>query len=198
MPKGIPLTQEEQARRRHEIFHQVVKIFVKKGFHETSMQEIADAAGLGKSTLYDYFRTKDEILVYFFEDQWNDVLEEAQQIAVQTCSADVRLRKIMEVYMESLQANKNLFLKLSVESQHLKPDSQKQIQDKRHAYQDMIRALIEEGIRESVFRQVNSLLAARLLVGNIGLLLYGSRLTGTPQEMLEDTLDMFFKGIDVR
>lgn len=197
MPKGIPLTEEEQERRRHEIFHQVVPIFVKKGFQETSMQEIANAAGLGKSTLYDYFQTKDEILVYFFEDQWNDVIEEAQKIAVQNCSADVRLRKITEAYLESLQANKSLFLKLSVESQRLKLESQRQIQDRRHAYQDMVRALIEEGIREGVFRRVNSLLAARLLVGNVGLLLYGSRLTGTPQEMLRETLDIFFQGIEV-
>ena len=197
MPKGIPLTEEEQARRRHEIFHQVVPIFVKKGFQETSMQEIADAAGLGKSTLYDYFKTKDEILVYFFEDQWDDVIEEAQKIAVQNCGADARLRKIMEAYLESLQANKNLFLKLSVESQRLKLESQKQIQDKRHAYQDIIRALIEEGVREGKFRPVNFLLAARLLVGNVGLVLYGSRLTGTPQEMLRETLDIFFMGIEV-
>jgi TetR/AcrR family transcriptional regulator, cholesterol catabolism regulator len=197
MPKGIPLTEEEQERRRHEIFHQVVPIFVKKGFQETSMQEIANAAGLGKSTLYDYFQTKDEILVYFFEDQWNDVIEEAQKIAVQNCSADVRLRRITEAYLQSLQANKNLFLKLSLESQRLKLESQRQIQDRRHAYQDMIRALIEEGIREGVFRQVNSLLAARLLVGNVGLLLYGSRLTGTPQEMLQETLGIFFRGIVV-
>ena len=196
MPKGIPLTDEEQERRRHEIFHQVVPILVKKGFQETSMQEIAGAAGLGKSTLYDYFQTKDEILVYFFEDQWNDLIEEAQRIAVQNCSADIRLRRIMDAYLESLRANKNLFLKLSVESQRLKLESQKQIQDKRHAYQDMIRALIEEGIREGIFRRVNSLLAARLLVGNIGLVLYGSRLTGTPQNMLQDTLDIFFKGIE--
>jgi AcrR family transcriptional regulator len=196
MPKGIPLTREEQERRRHEIFHQVVPILVKKGFQETSMQEIADAACLGKSTLYDYFKTKDEILVYFFEDQWNDVIEDAQKIAVQNCGADVRLRKIMNAYLESLQANKNLFLKLSVESQRLKLESQKQIQNKRHAYQDMIRDLIEEGIREGIFRQVNSLLAARLLVGNIGLVLYGSRLTGTPQNMLQDTLDIFLKGIE--
>lgn len=162
------------------------------------MQEIANAAGLGKSTLYDYFRTKDEILIYFFEDQWNDVIEEAQKIAVQNCSADIRLRQIMEVYMESLQAKKNLFLKLSVESQRLKLDSQKQIQNKRHTYQDIIRALIDEGIREGLFRQVNSLLAARLIVGNVGLVLYGSRLTGTPQEMLKETLDIFFKGVEDR
>ena len=198
MPKGIPLTEEEQARRRHEIFHQVVPIVLKKGFHETSMQEIASAAGLGKSTLYDYFRTKDEILVYFFEDQLNDLTEEAQKIAMQNCSADVRLRKIMEAYVESLQANKSLFMKMTLESQRLRVESQKQIQKSRHAYQDMIRALIEEGIREGVFRPVNPLLAARLLLGSIGPVIYGSRLTGTPQEMLKETLDIFFKGIETK
>jgi AcrR family transcriptional regulator len=195
MPKGIPLTKDEQEKRRHEIFHQVVNVFLKKGFQETSMREIAEAARLGKSTLYDYFKTKDEILVYFFEDHLNDLIEETQQIARQSLSADVRLRKITEAYIASLQANKNLFLKLTMEMQRLKPDSQKQIQVRRHAYQDMIRTLIEQGIREGVFRKVNSLLAARLLISAVAPVIYTSRVTGTPQEMLKDTLDIFFKGI---
>src|SRR5574339_719948 len=96
MPKGIPLTEEDQAKRRHEIFHQVVRVFLKKGFQETSMSEIAEAAGLGKSTLYDYFKTKDEILVYYFEDQLNDLTDVAQQIAMQNKSADQRLREITQ------------------------------------------------------------------------------------------------------
>lgn len=196
MPKGIPLTQDNLAKRRHEIFHQVVDVFIKKGFHETSMQEIAHAAGLGKSTLYDYFKTKDEILIYFFEDQLNDMTAEAQKIALQNLGADERLRQITEKYLESLQANKNLFLKLMQESQRLKLESQKQVQAKRYAYQDLIRALIDEGIREGVFRKVNSLLAARLLISSISYAAYGSRGTGTPQEMLKETLDIFFKGIE--
>ncbi len=196
MPKGIPLTKEEQAKRRHEIFHQVVNVFLKKGFQETSMREIAEAAGLGKSTLYDYFKTKDEILVYFFEDQLNDMAAEAQRIAMQNSTADIRLRKIMEAYIESLQANKSLFMKLTMELQRLKMESQKQIQEKRHAYQDMIRTLIDEGMREGVFRKVNSLLAARLLISAMAPVIYTSRVTGTPHEMLKDTLDIFFKGIE--
>jgi TetR/AcrR family transcriptional regulator, cholesterol catabolism regulator len=197
MPKGIPLTKEQQARRRREIFHKVVNVFVKKGFHETSMQEIAQAAGLGKSTLYDYFKTKDDVLIYFFEDQLTNMTEEAQKIALQNLSADKRLRQITEKYLESLQANKNLFLKLMQESQRLKLESQKQVQEKRHAYQDLVCALIDEGIREGVFRKVNSLLAARLLISGISTVIYGSRSTGTPQEMLKETLDIFFKGIEV-
>ena len=197
MPKGIPLTEEDQSRRRHEIFHQVVNVFLKKGFQETSMREIAEAAGLGKSTLYDYFKTKEEILIYFFEDSFNDLTETAQTLAMQNAPADKRLRQIMEMYLESMQANKNLFLKLTLESQRLKLESQKVIQAKRHAFQDLVRALIEEGIREGVFRKVNPLLAARLLISAIAPVIFGSRFTGTPQEMLKETLDIFFTGIEI-
>jgi AcrR family transcriptional regulator len=198
MPKGTPLTEEELAKRRHEIFHQVVNVFLKKGFQETSMREIAEAAGLGKSTLYDYFKTKDEILVYYFEDQLNDLTQEAQKIAMQNSTADKRLRQVMEMYLEYMQANKSLFTKISLEAQRLKLESQKQIQERRHAYQDLLRVLIDEGIREGVFRKVDSLLASRLLISAMAPVIFGSRSTGTPQEMMKDTLDIFFKGIEVR
>jgi len=197
MPKGIPLTEEEQAKRRHEIFHSVVNIFLKKGFQETSMREIAGVAGLGKSTLYDYFKTKDDILLYFFEDQINDLTEAAQKVALQNISADERLRQVMKVHLEFLQANKSLFMKLSLEAQRLKLESQNEIQKKRHSYQDLVRGLIEEGIREGVFRKVDPLLAARMLINTMAPVVFTSRPTGTAQEMLEETMDIIFKGLQV-
>jgi AcrR family transcriptional regulator len=197
MPKGIPLTEEEQAKRRHEIFHQVVNVFLKKGFQETSMREIAEAAGLGKSTLYDYFKTKDEILVYYFEDQLSDLTEAAQKIAMQNKSADKRLREVVKMHLESLQANKNLFMKLSLEAQRLKLESQSRIQDKRHAYQDLVRALIDEGIREGAFRKVDSLLAARILITSMAPVVFTARPTGASQEVVKETMDIFFKGIEI-
>jgi AcrR family transcriptional regulator len=174
-----------------------VKVFLKKGFQETSMREIAETAGLGKSTLYDYFETKDEILVYYFEDQLDDLTAAAQQIAMQNKSAHQRLHEITHMHMELLQANKNLFLKMSMDAQRLKPESQKRIQEKRHAYQDLLRALIDEGIREGAFRKVDSLVAARILVTSMAPVVFTSRPTGTPQEMVEETMDIFFKGIEV-
>ncbi|MBI5954736.1 MAG: TetR/AcrR family transcriptional regulator [Chloroflexi bacterium] len=195
MPKGIPLTEEEQAKRRHEIFHQVVGVFLKKGFQETSMREIAEAAGLGKSTLYDYFKTKDDILLYFFEDQISDLTEAAKKIALQNIPANERLQQIMKVHLDLLQANKSLYMKLMLEAQRLKLDSQKQIQMNRHEYQDLLRGLIEEGIREGVFRKVDSLLAARMLLNTMTPVVFTSRPTGSPQEMLDETMDIFLKGL---
>ena len=159
------------------------------------MREIAEAAGLGKSTLYDYFRTKDEILLYFFEDEINDLTESAQKIVAQALPADVRLRGVVKVHFEYLQANKHLLMRLSVEALRLKLESQKQIQKKRHAYQDLMRNLIAEGVREGVFRRVDPLVAARMLINTLTPVIYTSRPSGTPQEMMEETLDIFLKGL---
>jgi len=196
MPKGIPLTEEEQAKRRREIFNAAVKVFLKKGFQETSMREIAEAAGIGKSTLYDYFKTKDEILVFVFEEELNDLTSHAQRIALQNISADERIKQVMEMHLEFLVENKNLFMRLTFEAQRLKLESQKRIQNGRYAYQDLLRGLIEEGIRESTFRKVDPLLVARLLVHTMAPVVFASRPTGTPQKMMKETLDIFFKGIE--
>ena len=88
-------------------------------------------------------------------------------------------------------------MKLSLEAQRLKLESQKQIQKKRHTYQDLIRGLIEEGIREGAFRQVDPLMVARMLINTMTPVVFTSRPTGTAQEMMEETMDIFFKGIEI-
>jgi AcrR family transcriptional regulator len=195
MPKGIPLTEEEQSKRRREIFNAAVNVFLKKGFQETSMREIAETAEMGKSTLYDYFKTKDEIIVFIFEEELKDLTSRAQKIALQNTRADKRLRQVMEMHLEFLTENKSLFMRLSIEAQRLRLESQKRIQEGRHVYQDLLKDLVEEGIREGTFRKVDTLLAARLLVNTMVPVVFSSRPSGTPQEMLKDTMGIFLKGI---
>jgi len=195
MPKGIALTEEEQAARRREIFNAAVDSFLKKGFQETTMREIAELAGMGKSTLYDYFKNKDEILTFIFEEGIHDVFERAQQIAQQDMPLIERIQQIAQMHLEFLVAHKNLYLILTQEIQRLKMQSQQRIQLGRYAYQDLMRSLIEEGIREGVFRPVDALLAARLLVNSMGSVVFTSRPTATPQALLSESLEIFLRGI---
>ena len=195
MPKGIPLTEEELDRRRHEIFDASVHLFLDKGFNETSLREIAQAAGIGKSTLYDYFKSKDEILVSYFENEIQKITERAQEIVSQELEISEKLRQIMQKHLEYLVDNKNFYLKLTIASQALSLGSQQRIQAKRHAYQDMLRELIEDGIRRDELRPINPLLAARSVFNLLATAVFTSRPTGTPEEMLEDALDIFFNGI---
>ena len=195
MPKGIPLTEEELDRRRHEIFAKTVNLFIEKGFRETSMREIAEAAEMGKSSLYDYFKTKDEILLWAIEDEILDLTAAVQKIVAQPIPAIERLQQVMHRHLEYLLSSKEFYLKLSFEVQRLAMESQQRIQVKRHAYQDLIRQLIDEGIQEGAFRPIDSLLATRLLITALTPTVFTSRPTGTPQEMLYTAFDIIMKGI---
>ncbi len=195
MPKGVPLTDAEQMRRRHEIYGASLKLFLSKGFQETSLREIAEEAGIGKSTFYDYFQNKDEILVWGVQDQLEDLTVEACRIAALPLPATERLRRVMKNHAEYVMASKEFFLKLSFEVQRLSLESQKRIQVARHDYQDTIRQIIDDGIREGAFRKVDSLLAARLLIQAVTPTIVTSRPTGTPQKMLERALDIMLTGI---
>ena len=101
----------------------------------------------------------------------------------------------MQMHLGYLVDSKQIFLKLSLEAQRLSLESQDQIQLHRHAYQDMLRELIEEGIRRGEFRPVNSLFAARSIFSLLSIAVFTTRPTGTPEEMLEQALGILFQGI---
>jgi TetR/AcrR family transcriptional regulator, cholesterol catabolism regulator len=195
MPKGIPLTEEEQARRRKEIFHASVHLFLSKGFNETSMREIAEAASIGKSTLYDYFPSKDDILLSFVEDELQTLTEQMKEIANQKIGAQDKLRRMMFAYMEYLATNEDFYMKLSTEVQRLAQNSLERIQRKRHALQDMVRGTVEEGIREGGFRSVDSLLATRVIFTALTPAVYTTRPSGSRQQMMEEAFTLMLKGI---
>ncbi len=195
MPKGIPLTDEEQAKRRKEIFDASVHLFLSKGFNETSMREIAQAAGIGKSTLYDYFSTKDEILLSFVENELQILTEELAMIAGEAINAREKLRNLMFTYMEYLARNEEFYIKLNYQVQRLAVNSLERIQPRRHALQDLVRQAIEEGVRDGSFRPVNSLLATRVMFTALTPAVYTTRPSGSRQQMMEEAYRLLVEGI---
>ncbi len=159
------------------------------------MREIAQAAGMGKSTLYDYFKTKEEILVSFVEDAVFDLTEQAEEIAARDLPATERLHLVLHAFLDYLMTNKEFMTRLSFEVQRLGPESQQRIQVKRHAFQDLLGKLIQEAVKEGAFRPVNPLLAARTLLTLLTPAAYTTRPTGTPEQMMDEVLDIFNHGV---
>jgi AcrR family transcriptional regulator len=198
MPKGIPLTQDEIEERRREITVAAVDLILTQGFNETSMREIANAAGIGKSTLYDYFTNKDEIILFMVEDPLADLMDRARAIIQGDGSVAERLRGVMQMHLGFLLEKKAFYLKLSLEIQRLRLESQQNYQAKRYAYQDLIQALIEEGIQRGSFRPVNPAMAMKILISMMTPIVFTTRPTGTPEEMLTDGLNLFFDGLTAK
>lgn len=61
--------EEERDRRRQSILDAALHLFARKGFQETRLTEIADAARLGKATLYYYFPDKETIYWTIYEEE---------------------------------------------------------------------------------------------------------------------------------
>jgi AcrR family transcriptional regulator len=64
---GIRASKKRQTRKA--ILDAAIKLFSDKGFEETSIEELAREAGVGKGTIYGYFNTKQEIFLAFCEEE---------------------------------------------------------------------------------------------------------------------------------
>jgi AcrR family transcriptional regulator len=55
-------------QRRAEILEAALRLFSSKGFHDTTMEEVANAAGVAKGTIYLYFQSKEHLLLALKRD----------------------------------------------------------------------------------------------------------------------------------
>ena len=55
--------QRRRANRRAQILDGAARVFARKGFHAATTREIADAADVSEGTIYNYFDSKDDLLI---------------------------------------------------------------------------------------------------------------------------------------
>lgn len=63
------IREQKKRQTRKAIVDAAIKLFSEKGFEQTSMEELARAAGIGKATIYGYFKTKNDIFIAFCEEE---------------------------------------------------------------------------------------------------------------------------------
>src|SRR5437868_13677959 len=61
--------QRRSAETRERLFRAALKLFAEKGFTETTVEDITNAADVGKGTFFNYFPSKEHILIAFSEMQ---------------------------------------------------------------------------------------------------------------------------------
>jgi AcrR family transcriptional regulator len=74
--------QRRSAEIRERLFRAALDLFAKKGFVETTVEDITEAADVGKGTFFNHFPSKDHILIAFGEMQLaklEDAIENARQ-----------------------------------------------------------------------------------------------------------------------
>ncbi len=94
MPRKPPERSYDPAETRRLLIAAALDLFAEKGFSRTSVQEVADRAGLTKGAFYHHFTTKDDVL-HLIHDEFIDRALESQEHALATYdSATEQLAKM--------------------------------------------------------------------------------------------------------
>jgi AcrR family transcriptional regulator len=62
-------------KTKQAILAAALKLFAEKGFYNTSTRAISRKAGIAEGTLFNYFETKEDLALYFFEREMDEVIE---------------------------------------------------------------------------------------------------------------------------
>jgi len=85
-----------------EILSGAKKLFGKHGLKKTTMEEIATAAGKGKSTLYYYFPSKKEIFEAVVEDEMKNVVKRIREAVNVSLTAKDKLKAFLQAQITSI------------------------------------------------------------------------------------------------
>ena len=83
----------EKNHKYHQILEAAVKVFARQGFHQSTVAQIAKAAGVADGTIYLYFKNKDDILVQFFSFRAKQVFERFREEVDRAQTSLDKLRK---------------------------------------------------------------------------------------------------------
>jgi AcrR family transcriptional regulator len=135
-------------RRRQEILDAAARIFHEKGYESTSIQDIADAVGILKGSLYYYIETKEDLLYDIIREVHQT--GEASLIRVEEVEGDA-LVKIRAFVHSLLLYNASNLSKVAVffhDYRSLSPERQRAIIGERDRTDAFLRQLIRKGQAE--------------------------------------------------
>jgi len=157
--------QRRSAEREKSIRAAALRIFRQKGYHAASMQNIADAVGLYKGSLYYYVSSKEELLVRLFEGRADQVLGELRAITYATGTSTEQLRAMVRAYVLGVLTNLDSVRVYLREEHALPPAALRQVHAEQRTMRELFESVIGDGMRDGSFVGTDPKLAALALLG---------------------------------
>ncbi len=160
-----PRVQEKRRRRRAEILHAALRAFGEKGYHSTTLEDIAEHVGVQKTALYHYFPDKESILHECHRESLDElarIMREAGRLGTASEKLAHVIREHVRVMTDTLQGSP-----LAFEVTALSPEKQARMIAGRDRYERQLRRIIDRGIRDGEFRKGNSKIAVFVILGAI-------------------------------
>lgn len=191
--------------RKAEILKAAMSVFARNGIVNAKMSDIAAAAGIGKGTVYEYFRSKEDIFAEAYQTIFAGVEREIGEVLQSDLGPVEKLRKLMSISIEAFLGDGGEFagIMMSFWSEGIRNKDERIISiinlEKIYAdYRMMIAGILEEGVRKGIFRAGDTMMTASVLIGAMdGILLQWimDPTVFSPPEAIDTLLDCYLNGI---
>ncbi|MDL5159297.1 TetR/AcrR family transcriptional regulator [Actinomycetospora termitidis] len=193
-----PAPDETPARRPRrelveaQIYEQATRLFAERGFAGTSLQDIADAMGMTRPSLYYYVKNKDQLLARLVTEITEGPADTAEEIAGGDADPETKLRDLVRV-TAAQQARHGPRFQLVIRSESELPEdlAAAHAAAKRRVLDGFVR-IVDEGIRSGQFRPRPARSTALALIGMCNWVAFWFRAGGaqTPEEIGEQMAEM--------
>ena len=160
-----PHVHAKRQRRRTEILHAALRAFRERGYHATTLEDIAERLGIRKTALYHYFPDKEAILYACHREslaELSRILAGARALDSPQERLSYVIREHVRVMTDTLEGSP-----LAFEVTALSRDRQREIIAARDKYERALRRMIQDGMAAGDFRPTNPKTAVFAILGAI-------------------------------
>ena len=139
-------------KRRQELVNAAVKLFVEKGFHKTTVREIAKEFGMSMGALYDYIRTKEDILFLVCDHIFKSVRDKIEASLESEKDTKTKLRNAIRDYFTIIDGIQDYTLLLYQETKSLNKKDRNYVLSKELELTKIFENILAQGIKEKTFK----------------------------------------------
>jgi TetR/AcrR family fatty acid metabolism transcriptional regulator len=139
--------------KRDRIMNAAITAFAQNGYHQATMAAVAREAGVAAGTIYLYFKSKDDLLISIFEEKVQGFIDEFHSQLVQEESAEIKLRKLVQLHLFEMQNRPDLAAVFQLELRQSRHFMSSYPKADLKGYFDLIGEIIEEGQQQGLFRK---------------------------------------------
>jgi AcrR family transcriptional regulator len=186
----------DHAIKRDAVILAAARAFRERGYHNTSLDDLAAALGVTKPTIYLYMPNKEAILFECFRAGLDQIRATLEECETAQGPARERLFAFIRGYAAAIVGDFGWCM-LRAEDQHLGVRMSRRIKQLKVGIDKRMRALIEAGVADGSIRACDSKMTAFALAGALNWMGHWYREDATlrPAEIADRFIDVFNRGL---
>ncbi|MFC5627662.1 TetR/AcrR family transcriptional regulator [Aliibacillus thermotolerans] len=161
----MSLRAKKTAKKKEEILKSAISVIGEKGYHATTMEDIAAKLLMTKGSVYYYFKDKQDLLYQSYKMLLERSLKNITEIREEDIDPEAKLLKIMSSHIDYIVTERSGF-EVGMKPEHFFEGSQLEIiMDLRSRYAKSLDEVIIEGINEGYFHNVDVKIARNIILG---------------------------------